>query len=229
MNNNQRQQQTTLLFIRHTDVHNPADVLYGRLPRFGLSGLGLEQAENTALVLTNEPISTFYTSPRLRARQTARIIAGQHPHARIRVTHLLDEVLTAWQGRPHSELEELGFDFYANRLHPTDETLEAVWTRVHAFIRRTRKGHPGETVAAISHGDPVILVRAFYSGLPVAIESLRKPHIYPGKGSITRLTFSLDVHETYPRSLEYYDPNGDGEPWSDKWVEWQPGTLLAGG
>ena len=28
---------TTILFVRHADVHNPEDIVYGRLPRFGLT------------------------------------------------------------------------------------------------------------------------------------------------------------------------------------------------
>src|SRR5438094_9831085 len=90
----------TLYLVRHTDVHNPRDVLYGRLPRFRLSDLGRKQAETTAQALAEEPIAAFYTSPRLRARQTTRILAMPHPDAVVHITRLLDEVLTAWQGRP---------------------------------------------------------------------------------------------------------------------------------
>jgi probable phosphoglycerate mutase len=217
---------TTLLFIRHTDVHNPADVLYGRLPRFGLSDLGLEQAETTARVLAEEPITTFYSSPRLRARQTVRILAAPHPDAKVSISLLLDEVFTTWQGRPHSELEVHNFNFYAHRLHPNDETLEQVWARVRRFIERTRRRHKGEMVAAVSHGDPVSLVRAYYSGMPIAIESLRRPNVYPGKGSITRLTFPSDQRETYPLSLEYYDPNSQDYSWSRDWLKWPPGQPM---
>ncbi len=214
------QQQTTILLVRHANVHNPDDILYGRLPRFRLSELGVRQAEATAQALAEEPITTFYSSPRLRARQTARILATPHPEATLRITYLLDEVLTAWQGRPHSELEVHGFNYYANRLHPSDETLEQVWARVERFIKRARKKHTGETVVGISHGDPVILTRAYYSGMPLAIGSLRVPNVYPGNGSITRLTFSADLRETYPLSLEYYDPNSQDNRWTHGWVKW---------
>jgi broad specificity phosphatase PhoE len=220
------QQQTTLLLVRHADVHNPNKILYGRLPRFKLSELGLRQAEVTAQALAEEPITTLYSSPMLRARQTARILATPHPEATLRITYLLDEVLTAWQGRLHSELHAHGFNFYANRLHPTDETIEQVWARVERFIRQARKKHPGETIVGVSHGDPIILTRAYYSGSPLTPETVRLPSIYPGNGvypgtgSITRLTFSPGLQETYPVSLEYYDPNSQDKPWSHGWVKW---------
>ena len=219
-------QQTTLLFIRHTDVHNPGDVLYGRLPRFGLSDLGLRQAEVTARALAEEPVSVFYSSPQLRARQTVRILAGPHPDAPVHVTKLLAEVLTAWQGRPHSQLEAHGFNFYANRLHESDEHLEDVWQRIERFVKLARKRHAGGTVVAVTHGDPVIITRAVYSGMPLSIESLRQPHVYPGKGSILRLAFGPDQKETYPLSLEYYDPNGEGARWSDGPVQWRGGEAM---
>ncbi len=59
----QDHRSTTLYIVRHTDVHNPADILYGRLPRFRLSDLGLQQAERTAQVLAEEPVAAFYSSP----------------------------------------------------------------------------------------------------------------------------------------------------------------------
>jgi len=215
----QEQAPTILYIVRHTDVHNPQDILYGRLPRFRLSTEGLHQDEVTASVLSEEPVSVFYTSPRLRARQTTRILAMPHPDVPVHVTRLLDEVLTAWQGRPHVDLEAHSFNFYANRLAPSDETLEQVWQRVQRFVRRARKRHPGEMVVAVTHGDPVMLTRAGYLGMPITIESLRRPNLYVGKGSLTRLTFPADLRQTYPLSVEYYDPNSQDGPWSHGWVK----------
>jgi broad specificity phosphatase PhoE len=217
-----KQQSTTLLLVRHAQVHNPRDILYGRLPRYRLSETGLQQAEATAAALAEEPITTFYTSPRLRARQTTRIIAGPHPDAAIHTSRLLDEVLTGWQGRPHSDLEAHGFNFYGNPLNSEDESLEDVWARLQKFVTRVRKRHPGEIVVGVSHGDPVMLARALYLKQPLALESLRLPNIYPGTGSITRFTFPADLQETYPLSVEYYDPNaaaaGLEGPWAHGWT-----------
>lgn len=210
--------QTTLIFSRHTDVHNPADLLYGRLPRFGLSELGLRQAERTASALAGEPVSLFYSSPQLRARQTARIIAARHEGVPLRVSTLLAEVLTGWQGRPHSDLGPFHFDFYNNRISESDETLEALWARLRRFVRRVRKQHAGETVVAVTHGDLVFLARSCFGGMPVELPSIRMRDFYPGKGSLTRLTFGADLAEEYPMRLEYYDPNSDDQQWSQGWV-----------
>jgi broad specificity phosphatase PhoE len=210
---------TTIILVRHTDVQNPHDILYGRLPRYGLSDLGWKQAEVTASVLAEEPVETFYSSPQLRARQTARVLRSAHPDASLHISRLLAEVVTGWQGRPHAELEEIGFNFYDNPLNPTDESLEELWARIQRFVNRARRKHSGSTVVAVTHGDICHLARAGYRGFPIEIGSIRLPHPYPGKGSLTRLTFLGDMAAAYPVSVEYYDPNGDDPTWSRGWVE----------
>ena len=209
---------TTIILVRHTDVANPSEILYGRLPRFGLSDLGWQQAEVTASVLAEEPVGIFYSSPQLRARQTVGVLRAAHPDAPLHISRLLAEVLTGWQGRPHAQLEEIGFNFYERPLHPGDERLHDVWARIERFVGRTRRRHAGSTVVAVTHGDICHLGRAGYRGLPIEIGSIRLPHPYPGKGSLTRLTFSDDLTATYPLSVEYYDPNGDDPAWSRGWA-----------
>lgn len=218
----------TILLVRHTDVHNPGDVLYGRLPRFGLSALGERQAEVTALALAEEPVSIFYTSPQLRARQTARVISLAHPGAPLHVTRLLAEVLTGWQGRPHSDLEAIGFNFYDNPVNAEDESIGDIWRRIEKFMERARRKHRGETVVGVTHGDVAMLARAVYLRQPLSVTSLRHPNVYPGKGSITRLLFSDKAQETYPVRVDYYDPNSDDTRWSQGWVELQPESVAGG-
>jgi broad specificity phosphatase PhoE len=218
----QQHKPTILYIIRHTEVHNPTDILYGRLPRFRLSDLGLRQAERTAQVLAEEPVGVFYSSPQLRARQTARILAQPHPDASLRITQLLNEVYTAWQGRPHADLEPIRFDFYANPLSDDDEPLEHLWERIARFVRLARRRHAGETIVAVTHGDISILARAGFLRMPIDIATIRLPNVYPGHGSLTRLTFGPDLKETYPLSVEYYDPNGSHPKWSQGWVRLGP-------
>jgi broad specificity phosphatase PhoE len=209
---------TVIYFVRHTDVENPRDVLYGRLPRFGLSELGLSQAQVTASVLAEVPVDAFYSSPQLRARQTTRVLAGPHPDAEVHRSTLLAEVLTSWQGRRHEELDEIGFNFYDHPMHHEDERLSDLWSRIDRFVKRVRSHHVGQEVVAVTHGDICSLARAVYRGLPVDISSIRLPHPYPGKGSLTKLTFPADRKVTYPVSVDYYDPNGDEARWSKGWV-----------
>ncbi len=71
--------QTTLYFVRHGHVYNPQQIIYARLPRFRLSDEGVQQAILAAAVLKDVHPAAIYTSPMLRARQTAGYIAREHP------------------------------------------------------------------------------------------------------------------------------------------------------
>ncbi|HEX8600000.1 MAG TPA: histidine phosphatase family protein [Chloroflexia bacterium] len=217
-----RQTNTVLICVRHTDVHNPEDLFYGRLPRFGLSVVGRQQAERTATILADVPVDAFYTSPMLRARQTARVLASRHKEVPVRLSRLLIEVYTSWQGRSHAELEPLHFDFYSNPLDEADETLDQIWDRINRFVRRVRRRHPCQTIVGVTHGDVVFLAKSGFRGMPIAIESIRRRDFYPGKGSLTRLTFSNDLSQVFPLRVEYYDPNSEDPQWNQGWVTLEP-------
>src|SRR5438477_13007730 len=103
---------TTILLVRHADVHNPDDIVYGRLPNFGLSATGREEAARTAAALADTPIAALYSSPQQRAQETAAIIAAAHPALTIQITNLLDEVKTGWQGTPNRIMAEKNYNYY---------------------------------------------------------------------------------------------------------------------
>ena len=180
---------TTILVVRHTDVHNPQNIVYGRLPRFGLSAIGREEAARTAAALAGAPISAIYTSPQLRARKTATAIAGPHPGVPLIVTPWLAEVKTGWQGTPNTVMAEKKYNFYRDRVHPDDEDVPAVLARMLRWVAAMLRRHARATVVGVTHGDPAMMLRLFFLGQQVTIETLRQPALYPAKGSITRLVF----------------------------------------
>ena len=57
--------------VRHGEVHNPAGVLYGRIPGYHLSELGHAMADAAAESLTGHPITALYASPLQRAQESA--------------------------------------------------------------------------------------------------------------------------------------------------------------
>lgn len=64
--------------VRHGEVFNPERVLYGRLPGYGLSDLGVKMARAAAtdLVERHRPIARIISSPLQRARESAEPIAA---------------------------------------------------------------------------------------------------------------------------------------------------------
>jgi broad specificity phosphatase PhoE len=62
---------TVVHLLRHAEVHNPAGILYGRLPDFHLSDLGQLMAERVAQTVARRDISHVVASPLERAQETA--------------------------------------------------------------------------------------------------------------------------------------------------------------
>jgi len=198
---------TTILLVRHADVHNPLQVFYGRLPRFRISELGRRQAEFVRDWLADRPIEAFYTSPMLRARLTARVLAEAHPRAPIRQSIDLIEVRTGWMGTPNDQMPAR-INLYEPPHGPDDETIADVARRVDRLIRRLALRHEGQTVCCVSHGDPVVIAHALYRRLPLVLESIRMDW-YPQKCSLTTLRF--DGAAGCP-TVEYVDLIGQLAP-----------------
>lgn len=189
--------RTDILFVRHADVHNPRNVFYARLPRFKLSEQGWKDADVTANALADEPLAAIYTSPMLRARQTARIIAKQHPGIPVRVSRKLIELRTHFQGHEWVKMPR-----HPNFYDPEagDETVQQVFLRMQRLMFEMLRQYGGKTVVCVSHGDPIKILRMGYLGQPLTKQSAWEPD--PAKGSIVRFSWAEDAAEPEITSLE---------------------------
>lgn len=173
---------TTLWLARHGEVHNPANVLYGRLPRVRLTPKGERQAQALADFLRPRPLTAIYSSPMLRARRTAMaVLASQPALERVRIDSDLQEVRTTWQGEPVSTLEQLDWDFYTHPRDPGDESLRAIHDRMMRWRRRMLRRHAGAEVLGVSHGDPILILVGTLRGVQLDPRRLfPRPYIEPG-------------------------------------------------
>jgi broad specificity phosphatase PhoE len=184
---------TTVWLARHGEVHNPGNVLYGRLPRMRLTPEGRRQAQALATFLATRPIGAIYSSPMLRARRTADTILAHQPGiARVRLAADLQEIRTGWQGEPLHALERINWDFYSNPRTGTDETLQMIHDRMHRWLRRILRRHAGAEVVGVSHGDPILILAGSLRGLPLHPQRIF-PKPYFGTGALYRLSF--DAHQ----------------------------------
>jgi len=74
--------QTAISFVRHGEVYNPDNIFYGRLSGFRLSDNGNYQAVQAAETLNGSQLAAIFSSPLLRARQTAGELVKSNPHLR---------------------------------------------------------------------------------------------------------------------------------------------------
>jgi len=180
---------TTIWLARHGEVHNPSNLLYGRLPRMGLSPEGRRQAQALNAFLAERPLAAIYSSPMLRARRTAEVILASHPDlVRLHIDSDLNEIRTGWQGEPLAALERIQWDFYTNPRSPEDEGLEAIYTRMRRWLDRVLRRHPESEVVGVSHGDPILILVGALRGLPLEGRRLF-PTPYIPTGTVYRLEF----------------------------------------
>ncbi len=173
---------TTIWLARHGEVHNPTNVLYGRMPGMRLSPEGRRQAQALADYLAPRPLAAIYSSPMLRARRTAEVALAAHPELeRVRIDADLQEVRTGWEGEPLASLEQIDWDFYAHPRHSEDESLHAIHQRTLRWLRRMLIRHGGSEVLGVSHGDPMLVLAGTLSGLPLDPRKIfPRPYIQPG-------------------------------------------------
>jgi probable phosphoglycerate mutase len=196
--------QTEIAFVRHGQVHNPRGVYYGRTPRYRLSEEGRRQAQATAEHLRDKPLAAVFSSPLLRARQTARIILEHHNGVPLRTSRLLNEVCTPFDGYTLRELDAIGWDLY-NPNSPEYEQPPDVLKRVQRFLARVRNQYAGQSVAAVSHGDVIAFTMLWAMGLPVTVKTARRELVrldsqerYVATGSISTLIFKTTDPDEIP-------------------------------
>lgn len=167
--------KTYIYLVRHGEVKNPKKIFYGRLPFHPLSEEGRSQIKKTAEYLLDEQIDILYSSPLLRARQSAEILKRQLGLKKVHFTRMILEVDSPLQGRPESVLESINFDFYdAVDNGAVGETLEKLLARMEKFIKKIIKKYQGKKITVVTHGDPIMVVRAKARGFPLNIKSIRQ-------------------------------------------------------
>ncbi len=202
---------TVIHLIRHGEVHNPHQVLYGRLSRFGLTERGQRQARAAGAFLAIRPVRALYCSPLLRARKTAAEIAGLNGGLAPKISSLINEVLTPFEGLPAAEIDARRGDVYSHAQPGRFEQPADVLLRMRRFIDRCRNRHAGAEVAAVTHGDPIVFTVLWALGADLTprnknrLKKIGYPAGYPAHGSITSLIFAEPAFQALPR-LDYHAP-----------------------
>ena len=189
--------------IRHGEVHNPDQILYGRLPRFRLTQDGWQQARATGARLKTCGINAVFSSPLLRARQTAQAIILHHPRLKLRISGLLNEVCTSYEGRPGAEIDARGGDVYTGG-DACNEQPQDIVDRTRRFISRMSRQYPGGEVAAVTHGDVITFMVLWANGFDLSPRNKTRllkagyPNAYPAHASVTTLTYQATSSEEKP-------------------------------
>jgi broad specificity phosphatase PhoE len=164
-----------LLLIRHGETDwNSAGRIQGHTD-IPLNARGIEQAEKLAARLANEKVNAVYTSPLVRARVTADLIAQKLGIAAIPDDRLKEKYLGDFEGITGAEFEQQHGEIYRawreSAVHyplPGEETLAALQERVRAFLDYVRGEHPhGTQIVIVSHGGTLSMFIATLIGLDI--------------------------------------------------------------
>jgi broad specificity phosphatase PhoE len=193
--------------IRHADVENPNKVLYGHLDGFQLSALGRAQAAALGDRLGSEDLTRIVSSPLARAVETARLINERLARPAILETdpELREAEFSRYlQGLPYWQvplLRPLWFVHKARRgLVPGDEPIDRLGGRVLEVVRRLARDHTGETMAVVSHADPLNAAWILLDGRPHNEREMYRKSI--DKAGMLR----LEMEGETPVSWEYVPP-----------------------
>ena len=164
---------TVVLFVRHGKTPTTGSVLPGRARGLHLSDEGRSQAQATAeRIVAAADVHAVYASPLERARETATPI-GRACGVSVKVDRgLLECDFGDWTGAELKTLMKLpewttvqrypsGFSF------PGGESFAAMQARMADTVARLCARHPGETIVAVSHADPIKAAVADALGTPL--------------------------------------------------------------
>lgn len=166
---------TKLTVLRHAESEGNTIPLYqGRVPGTSLTERGRGQAAAAARRLKDGGVDVIYCSPLARTRQTAEIVA-QATGARVVVDERLREVsFGPYEGKT-IDYDDLSLvrmkrakkieDSSPESIYhfPGMETWQSVQDRVANFLEDILPQHRSDHVCIVTHADPIVNVRHFFT------------------------------------------------------------------
>jgi probable phosphomutase (TIGR03848 family) len=187
-----RPRPTLVVLVRHGQTPTTGKLLPGQAPGLSLSDEGRRQADAAAKRIAALPgVSAVYASPLERARETAAPIARAFKLA-VRIHRGLSDIdVGEWTGQSLARVRRRqewaivqrypsGFRF------PGGESFVEMQARVAGAIQQIVAQHEHETVAVVSHADPIKLALAHALGIP--LDLFQRLAIHPA--SISAIAYS---------------------------------------
>lgn len=194
-------------------MYNPERVVYGRLPGFPLSEFGERQARAAAEALRDAPVAAVFSSPLLRAQQTAQILLAERPDVPLYTSEALNEVRFFFEGQPLETMFTRNWDLYTG-VDPTYEQPPDAVARAREFLAQVRRDYAGQHVVAVSHGDVIAFTALWAFGvelIPANKHTLNTHGLaedYPSPASLLTFTYAPGADER-PTTVAYRRPYGE--------------------
>ena len=197
------QNRTIVHLVRHGEVDNPARLLYGRLPDYHLSELGIQMAERVAEHFRERDVVHLRSSPLERAQETAAPLAEA-----LGLPVVIDDRVI--EAANYFEGLKLSFDgalrhpknwlYFRNPFKPSwGEAYKEILARVRPAMKEAANAAFGHEAVIVSHQLPIWLARTNAEGRRMIHDPRKRQCTL---GSITSFSF-IDARVT---SVSYAEP-----------------------
>jgi probable phosphomutase (TIGR03848 family) len=156
-----RPRPTVVLLVRHGQTPTTGKILPGRAPGLHLSETGQAQAKAAGERIAALPkVDAIYASPLERTKETAGAIAAAR-NMKVKLDKgLLEADIGDWTGMDFKTVRKapewkIVHSYPSGFRFPGGESFVEMQTRIVATLDRLRAGHPGQTIVAVSHADPI--------------------------------------------------------------------------
>ena len=169
-------------FIRHGETEWNAGGRWCGRTDVPLSDVGRRQAQLVARRLQPIPIEALYSSPLVRALETARLIGQAIGRESVADGRLVELNYGAWEGSTYEESRRATPDIYraweadpAKVSPPEGESGEQLMERVGPFLVEVAQRHPSGNVVVVCHRTLCRLVACHIMGAPLSEYRKRIP------------------------------------------------------
>ena len=181
---------TRFLLIRHATNDTVGKRMAGRMVGVHLNESGKAQAQHLAQQLKGLAIDAIYSSPLERAQETAVPVAEALQLQVNTWADFLELDFGDWTNRLFEELRpdpqfKLFNTFRSNTRIPGGETMQEAQLRFIKGMEKLCQQHPQQTVAVVSHGDPIKAAVAYYGG--IHLDFFHRLEISPASVSIVEV------------------------------------------
>lgn len=209
---------TVVYLVRHGETNGNQEVRYQGWIDNPLNERGERQGARLGEAMKDYPLDAVYTSPLIRARRTAQLIAQHHG-----LTPIVEEDLRELNGGllegrlmrdilvQYPQCMQDMREHPARAVCPGGETMRQLYDRVSAAMDRIVRSNPGKVICVAGHGCVIQAYLHFASGLPFE----EMPRNMVANTAISKFTYGQDFvpHLEYSndhRHLsqeDFMDPN----------------------
>ncbi len=206
----------TILLVRHGVTDATGSRLGGHTDA-SLNQQGSDQAERVAEDLAGRPVAAVYTSPIVRTRETAAIVARPHGLFPTTARGLVEVDYGDWTDRPLDELREEPLWSVIQRTpsrvtFPGGGTIRGMQAAAIEAVEAIAARHEAsDVVVAVSHADVIKAILAHHLG--TGLDSFQRIAVSPASVSVLALP---DGHTPVVLAMNVRGPVELPEPPADR-------------